>query len=439
MRALFAVSASLCLGGCTLGNLASIHRSVDMTGGQTQIVDAEQRLVIAYPTTTTVSSGNTKSTTKGSICAEPSPDTFSVIAASGELSVATAKVDASGSAALSETGASLIDRTASLQALRDAYFRLCESRANGWSDDTDLMIGQRHNQTALVGLMAIDGLTRAARPATIIGGEASATSASAVAAIARQLKAHREANTKIEAEQAAIKARTGEIDKAIAALNAENPAPSDKDAQLKTLNDEKTALGAREKDLAAEKKTNDEAIAALSRSLDSIATGSSAGSVTPVQITLPGAQSDMTRVADAVVQIVRAIDDNDFGPSICLHRLARLGMNEAANGRRTELKDSERTLTVSEGFAPGVSEHCDGVLDAYVSFLKARVMQMHAKSYIATERAKAIMKSDATPAEKANQLAEVDAEYRSNVGLDLGLFGGNDLVVPAPTISLPGN
>jgi hypothetical protein len=360
MKIIVAGAACALLCGCTLGNFTSIHRSVDMTGGQTQIVDAKQRLVVSYPREivygVTGPDGKTykKKRQKRALCAEPSPDAFSVFAASGEFGFETPKVEGSGSAALSETGASLLERTTALQALRDAYFRLCEAHANGSIDDIDLMIGQRHNQTALVGLIAIEQITNSAKRAPIIiGGEAEASSASALILLDANLEKVSHRRSELETQNNQDDRAAKKLDEDAAELRKQagaNPAPPNK-AALEELasnkENESKSLKERIKERQKEIDRLQQRIARLEDAIENYGpTGSRAGSNSPLLLEGDWSVQANSEIAQRAKEIVEIVGQIDFGPTTCLAVLRRDG-----------------------GGGPAV-EKCKLVLDSYIANMK---------------------------------------------------------------------
>jgi hypothetical protein len=131
------------------------------------------------------------------ICAEPSPDALTVISASAGAGTAAAiqaaerrstetpdergieerqsserSGNASGSAsvaaALAEQGAFIGLRTQSIQLLRDTMYRLCEGYASGAITDAEFTAMQRRYQSTMLGLLAIEQLTRPVVAAQVV-------------------------------------------------------------------------------------------------------------------------------------------------------------------------------------------------------------------------------------------------------------------------------
>lgn len=112
------------------------------------------------------------------VCAEPSPDVLSALAAALGAQVSMQeKADASISASLVESAAQLGPRTQTVQLLRDGLYRACEAYLNGLLTKKEyrrILLGY---DEAMITLLAIDGLTQLGPRSTVyLGGDASVTS-----------------------------------------------------------------------------------------------------------------------------------------------------------------------------------------------------------------------------------------------------------------------
>jgi hypothetical protein len=154
------------LSGCA--DLTSIYRSSDLSGvdGRIYMIDAKQRVVTV------------KRSDIGDItCSEPSPDALTVFASSFSGSfTAPNQASAQLAANLNETGANIGLRTPSIQLLRDVMYRICEGYAARAIDGPTFATLHRRYQNVMIGLLAIDQLTGATRPATTapVGGPSGA-------------------------------------------------------------------------------------------------------------------------------------------------------------------------------------------------------------------------------------------------------------------------
>lgn len=133
-------------------------------------MDASQRAILVK--TSTDDEGHDYQT----VCAEPSPD--AMIAASAGLAAKGASgTGATGeaSAQFAQAATSIGIRTATIQLLRDGYFRACEATMNDLLDSDSYQVILLGITPIMVGLAAIDGLTQmpAANVFVTAGGSAS--------------------------------------------------------------------------------------------------------------------------------------------------------------------------------------------------------------------------------------------------------------------------
>lgn len=152
------------LGGCA--ELTTYSHETDLKPSQAHeaFIDAKQRVVFTIPGS--VTDINNKQTAVLRICAEPSPDALSAIAATTNGSISDDKVRAQLATALSETSSNIGLRTQSIQLMRDAMYRLCEGAASGELSSTQFEMLQRRFQNSMVAILAIEQLTGAVRPAS---------------------------------------------------------------------------------------------------------------------------------------------------------------------------------------------------------------------------------------------------------------------------------
>lgn len=138
------------LSGCT----STIHRpfSVDTDPATSLSVDARQRIILV------TDKGGTDGNRRV-VCAEPSPDVFSALAATA---AARANVGTEGgelASSIAEQAAAVGPRTQTVQLLRDGLYRACEAYMNGILDAKEyrrIVLG--YDETMLT-LLTIDGLT----------------------------------------------------------------------------------------------------------------------------------------------------------------------------------------------------------------------------------------------------------------------------------------
>ena len=185
------ILSCLILAGCANAN--SIHRKWNISeAGQTEFVDAKQRAVIVNKTQIFQGKGSEPNRREPvyRICSEPSPDVFSIYALSltGSLSgnpFAGSNLSDKEQAELmlamasSENG-STIERTQTINLMRESMFRTCERYLNGAIDHDTMQIQAARDQRAMVAVLAIEQLTGVVkRKPTVLSTETQATLTSA--------------------------------------------------------------------------------------------------------------------------------------------------------------------------------------------------------------------------------------------------------------------
>jgi len=135
-------------------------------------LDAKQRVVL-------VTQQGGKNRDQKIVCAEPSPDALSAIAASASGAAAVTIPGTGGggttggtggfAGGVSESVASLAMRTQTIQLLRDGYYRLCEAYMNGAIDKHQYNVVLVNIDRLMETLLGIDGIagTRNVAPVTI--------------------------------------------------------------------------------------------------------------------------------------------------------------------------------------------------------------------------------------------------------------------------------
>lgn len=192
------------LSGCA--RLTSIHRTTSIPGGMSISVDAKQRFVFA---------GKQHKSDLMRICAEPSPDAIQALSAAADGSLAYKEVTAKLAGSLAESVGYIGLRTQSIQLLRDAYYRLCESYVSGALSGPAYLRELDRYRRSMITLLAIEQLTRPLQVPPIIIGTSS--------------EAGTTAKDLVELENAALKAEEDESSKADEA--ATKKASADKDSK----------------------------------------------------------------------------------------------------------------------------------------------------------------------------------------------------------------
>lgn len=172
------------LAGCA--NWNGIYRTKTVkraTAPQVITVDAKQREVLMIPdveNTGTPEKPKWVATGQWRVCAEAAPDVFSVLAASasGALKVDAASKSGELRAALAiSESASTIERTQTINLLRESFYRTCERYMSGAINKSAFVVQAGRDSRAMIAILAIEQLTRAARPGptVVIAGGTSAT------------------------------------------------------------------------------------------------------------------------------------------------------------------------------------------------------------------------------------------------------------------------
>lgn len=221
----------LLLTGCGANFNAIHYRHETAAATPTTSVDAKQRFLISNQrvSPTKGASGNIQV-----LCAEPSPDTLSVLssAMTGTFGLdrvlgGSKDISATVSAALSraESGASIGLRTQTIQLLRDGMYRLCEAYASGALDDTAFANLQQRYQAVMLALLSIEQLTGTVSPRAVsLGGRSTAETADALATLqekyAEALKEKAAADEALSQKKAELTASKQSEDTALKAVNA---------------------------------------------------------------------------------------------------------------------------------------------------------------------------------------------------------------------------
>ena len=151
----------------------STFRTYDITnddGTKSILIDAKQRAVIAVPLpTVAIADDSIKYPFRRVVvCAEPSPDALSTIAASIDITAGTtiggaSQGDGSFVTDLLETAQILGPRNATIQLLRDGLYRQCEAYLNGMITTETYKNLANRNVDAMVTLLAIERITSSAK------------------------------------------------------------------------------------------------------------------------------------------------------------------------------------------------------------------------------------------------------------------------------------
>lgn len=183
--------STVALSGCA--NLFTSTKDIDLAKNS-YALDVKQRVVISKALDVY---GDNKPIQI--VCTEPSPDALTTISATAGADVASQVARASSAqrpsdsdekdmraqnsgsvtAALAEQGAFVGLRTQSIQLLRDTMYRLCEGYASGAVSPAEFSAMQRRYQSTMLGLLAIEQLTRPVVAAQVVLASTASSAAGA--------------------------------------------------------------------------------------------------------------------------------------------------------------------------------------------------------------------------------------------------------------------
>jgi len=161
MRNIFTLAIALLVGGCAEGITVYHNRAVDPAKPRVITVDAKQRSLIMTPEAA-------KDKPQWRVCAEAAPDVFSALSASASLEADIASKSGKAAAAIAESAAT-IERTQTINLLRESMYRTCERYLSGALSKEIFIVQAARDQRAMVAVLAIEQLTGAfRRPSTIL-------------------------------------------------------------------------------------------------------------------------------------------------------------------------------------------------------------------------------------------------------------------------------
>lgn len=183
-------------------SLPPLGKDATAVEGQVITVDAKQRHLIAVPEIEVVDGAKVQTTWR--MCAEAAPDVFSALASSGNFSIDISSTQAAkGGLSMAETVAT-IERMQTINMIRESFYRTCERYASGALTKESFIIQAARDQRSMVAILAIEQLTRAARPnPTIISGPATNAAIRDSETAVQMAEEFRKAADKAKAELAA--------------------------------------------------------------------------------------------------------------------------------------------------------------------------------------------------------------------------------------------
>ena len=340
------VLSALSLSACAIGNMAAVNKKETIGSGfgggsapAGVFIDAEQRAVL---------SNKRSDRDLRVVCAEPSPDALSAIAAQAGVSVSDISNAVSAEGGVSEAAANIGLRTQTIQTLRDGFYRVCEAYMNGLSQE-QYSIMLRRFQTNMIALLAIEQLT-----GSVKGGDAVVSASAGSGMNYREQYLQRAAIA--SAEQTRLGNEIASIDEEVIVLeNVQDQCFGSPDApgcsgdeverrgrEISDLRSRRRALSNAQASAAATEQTSNR----LADTAPS-ASDSTAGGVTGSWPATP-AYPPSYAVAEAVRDITMALVQNDYGVQLCFEHLRHAPVN------------GETALSV----------HCNNVMQAYVTQLE---------------------------------------------------------------------
>ncbi|UYV16351.1 hypothetical protein [Porphyrobacter sp. ULC335] len=310
--------AAVTLAGCSAKwNTAFRDRPIP-AGPSVITVDAKQRHVLIQPEfEPSPNPGEEPRFVKLRMCAEPAPDVFAAIATGGSGSLGVDAKSQSGEGAFglsaSETAAS-IERTQTINLLRESFFRTCERYLNGAISKESFIVQAGRDARAMVAVLAIEQLTGAVKPpATIISGPAVTANAQLSSELVTLYAA---AAKRRDAAEAGFKGKEAD-------LTADC---------TKGTEDEKKACDDKKKkatDAKAELDTANARVAEIVKLSGNVGQGTSALASTTAGTNQGGggtekpSPSEMAVVAGAVERIALKVIETDDMKLYCIERFAR--------------------------------------------------------------------------------------------------------------------
>lgn len=331
---------ALTLGGCA--NWNAVKKDFQTKESAAISIDAKQRAIYSVEV---ISRDGSK---RDVVCAEPSPDALSSLAASLGLDAGSAVKSLGLAFSSQEAAASIGLRTQTIQTLRDAMYRLCEGYASGALDDVGFVRLQRRYQGVMLGLLAIEQLTGATVASqAALGGSGGARVGNSLGKVSALVTEARQtqiaAQSDLTSKKAAVAAKTKEVaDAEVALKKATDEANGQETPALKAARDAHAArseeLGtveaarAKAQQAEAAAKGELESLEQLRKELDrASAIGSAGAQLSGVSKAAAGPADPAIamRVAAAVEHIVTTIVKHDYSKESCLDWMLSRTMRES--------------------------------------------------------------------------------------------------------------
>ena len=245
-KLLSSVAMSAFLVGC-----GAHQNSIFRTANGSMFVDAKQRAII--------SNRAESDDVQARICAEPSPDVFSVLSSAASVGGwfegdASTDIRAQFAQSLAESGADIGLRTQTIQVLRDMMYRLCERYMSGAITKAEFEQQSARDQRLIVAVLSIEQLTGAVRPSRAVLTSASAADIGREVVELEKLLTEKETEKqKLEGERDNLQGKVTDKDEGLEPLRARVNELSSKENALKEAENDVKRI---ESEIETHKKAN---------------------------------------------------------------------------------------------------------------------------------------------------------------------------------------
>lgn len=278
----------------------STRGETSQTAGRVITVDAKQRHLLVAPE---LDSEN--KLTKWRMCAEAAPDVFSAYAAS--LAAKGSKSGGELSFGSSETAAT-IERTQTVNLLRESMYRTCERYLSGGLEKEQLIVQAARDQRSLVAVLAVEQLTGAIRAKpTIISGPATSASIVDGEKIAELIKEYSGTRDQAKKDLAAASADFDKVKDKGKCADIEKKPEDVADKDWSDCTTAKVTLAQRTADLKVAEDRLDKVLDLANKAVTQLQASTSAGS-TQGEALSPNRPSDLAivAVAQSIEKIVQS-------------------------------------------------------------------------------------------------------------------------------------
>lgn len=356
----------IALGGC--GRLTSIYRSDTIPPQKPHLVsiDAKQRTVLTAP----VKDAN-GATAAIRFCAEAPPDVFTALAASVGAEASTGQgADPAVAAKLATSiaeNAATVERSQTVNVLREVMYRSCERYLSGAYDAEEFIVQAARDQQLIVQVLAIEQITGAARAqatalTTVAKSAASGVTDTGIetlatakkdfdAKLAASDKARADANTLAPAGDCPAKpydASTPPPNTTAAQVTAKNDACAAAKTAETRAGESKAYLATVQEAVARQSEVSSQAQGAISSATLQAAAMSEAVARQVVDIVKQNSAFD--EIGMTCVVKLRQLERGEDLPAYCINILDRLLQTRQAQLLLSEGLDPDRIQAFSLGF-----------------------------------------------------------------------------------------